>query len=446
MNKFTQQRISFVVLSVLIVSVITTVGALGFYLGNKSSLKAENLGLTDTQDASAAVDTAEAFDDGDISAKECAFNGAMVYCVPKYAFANQKSRLLVSYFPSGFGEGNPPQTPEWEITICKKKYTTTEVYKEYTFRFYKKECPIVIKLLPGTEFETVVTKEYKPLSNFKNFKMTDPTYAKEIGVDYDATPIQGDLAADLAKKGVTEAMIEDVVWDYRYTSEYCSAHVSRDFTIKTKYSGFIHPDAVGKCRVKLTAYVITCTDCTSTSRIVYISSSILTTKVLEEGIMPSPTSYWYPPTITPTARPTPSVYPTTSAIGLEPATTSVPQNSEMEVSIIARPPSDNIKALKIKLKVEGATIVQGSYRNGSGNIFAIGTCDNTGTSTTSNKVCVDASSMETIGINQVIGSFKILTNTISPVLIKTDVGNAYLVDGLLYYSNEENLGNYILVP
>ena len=79
------------------------------------------------------------------------------------------------------------------------------------------------------------------MNNIKNFKLSDPTYVKEIGVDYDATPIQGDINADLAKKGITESMIEDVVWEYKYTSDYCSADVASNFSTKTKYSGFIHP-------------------------------------------------------------------------------------------------------------------------------------------------------------------------------------------------------------
>jgi hypothetical protein len=417
---------------------------MGFYIGSASNQKLGR--LTDTQDASAALDTTGAFDDGDISSKDCAFNKGMVYCVPKYAFANQKSKLIVSYFPSGFIEGTPPETPAWEITICKKKYTTTENFKEYTFRFTNKLCPITIKLLPGTELETVYTREYTPLGNIKNFKMSDPTYVKEIGVDYDATPITGDLVSELLKKGVNENMIEDVVWDYKYTSDFCSADVARNFTTKTKYSGFIHPDAVGRCRVKLTAYVVTCTDCTTTNRIVYTSSTILITKVIKEGIMPSPTSYWYPPTITPTARPTPSVYPTISAISLEPMTTTLSQNSETEVSIVANPPSDNISTFQVRLKVIGSTIVQGSYRTGGGSVFTIGSCDSAGAQTTSDRVCVDVSGSSPFSTNQKIGSFKILTNSTSPVLLNTDAENAYYVDEQFYYSQEENLAKYTVTP
>lgn len=446
MNRKIEPRSLFLFLTVVFVSVIIIVGALGFYMGNTSSQRLANLNLTNTQDASAALDTAGAFDDGDMSSKDCAFNKGMVYCLPKYAFANQKSKLVVSYFPPGFRDGNPPQTPEWEITICKRKYTTTENYKEYSFRFYDRLCPITLKLLPGTELETVVTREYKPLSNLKNFKMSEPSYVKEIGVDYDATPIKGDLSADLLKKGISETMIEDVVWEYKYTSDYCSADVARDFTTKTKYSGFIHPDAIGRCRVKLTVYVVTCTDCTTSSRIVYTTSTILTTKVIKEGIMPSPTSYWYPPTITPTARPTPSVYPTISAINLEPMKTTISKDSEMEVSIIAMPPSDNIKTFQVRLKIEGATIVQGSYRTGGGETLTIGSCDIAGAKTTSDKVCVDVSGTSPFATNQKIGSFKILTNTTSPVLLNTDEGNAYYVDDLLYYSSEENLAEYTVNP
>ena len=428
-----------VVLSVLlgsIVFVIVVMSSVAYLIGKDVS----------NQDTSAAVETAGAFDDGDYSLKECAFNKGMVYCVPKYAFANQKSSLIVQYFPSGFRGGNPPQTPEWEITICKKKYTSTENFKEYTFRFPTKTCAITIKLLPGTELETVFTKEYKILNNIKNFKLSDPTYVKEIGVDYDATPIQGDINADLAKKGITESMIEDVVWEYKYTSDYCSADVASNFSTKTKYSGFIHPDAVGRCRVKLTAFVVTCSDCTTANRVVYTASSILSTKVLEEGIMPSPTSYWYPPTVTPTARPTPSVYPSTAALILDPKTTTVSMNSEMEVSIIAMPPSDNIAAMQIRLKVVGATIVQGSYKTGGGNLFTVGTCDEVGTPTTTDKVCIDITGSSPLYTSQKIGSFKILTNSTSPVLVDTDEGNAYYVDSVLIYSSSENLASYTVTP
>lgn len=443
MNKIIEPKNLFVFLSVVFISSILIFGLLGFYIGSSTNSNLGYNSLSDTQDASAALETNANLDEGDTNNKDCAFNGAMVYCVPKYAFANQRSKLIVNYFPFGFKDGNFPNSPEWEITICKKKYTTSESYKEYSFRFPNRACPITVKLLPGTEFETIFTKEYTPINNIKNFKMSEPSYLSEIGVDYDATPILGDLTSGLTGKGISESMIEDVIWDYKYTSDYCSASVNRDFTTKTKYSGFIYPDSVGRCRVKLTAYVVTCTDCASSKRIVYTSSNILTSKVIQEGIMPSPTSYWYPPTVTPTFRPTPSVYPTSSAVTIKPKTNSVIANSENEVSILVNPPSDNISSLQVRLKVEGASIVQGSFSSG-GNYLTIGTCENDSMYTT-DKVCFDISGLNPFSNDQVIASFKIKTNTTSPIYIKTDEDNAYFIDGESYYSQEEILGTYYVL-
>ena len=435
-----------------IVFVIITLSSVAYLIGKDVS----------NQDTSAAVETASAFDDGDYSLKECAINKGMAYCVPKYAFANQKSSLIVSYFPSGFRDGNPPQTPEWEITICKKKYTSTENFKEYTFRFPTKTCAITIKLLPGTELETVFSKEYTILSNIKNFKMSEPTYLKEIGVDYDATPIQGDISADLAKKGITESMIEDVVWEYKYTSDYCSADVASNFSTKTKYSGFIRPVAVGKCRVKLTAFVVTCTDCATTNRVVYTASSILTTKVLEEGIMPSPTGYWggsptvtptNPVYITPTTRvtgtptpttvitPTPVIYPTTSAVSLYPSIGNLQANTQKEVWISFNQPVNNVSALQVRLAIKGGTIVPDSFVSAG---MVIGTCDTAGHAITTDRICFDFVKGAGYLTAGELGSFKILPSSGNEdvAVISTDVGNAYVAGGNTVYSQTQTLAVY----
>lgn len=416
-------------------------------------------------DTSAAVNDSAGIvlDDGSTNNKICDFSGSFAYCIPKYAFAGEKAEVFVNYWSS-----EPGNAPDWEITICNKVRRTAESSKEYFFRFSNKPCIITIKLFPGTDNEETFSKEYTPMKNIKSFKMAVPTYAPRVGLDYDGSLISGDLSTELLARGVTLEMIQDVVWDYKYNGDVCSGYVDSNYSNKNKYSGYMHPESVGSCRIKLTANVITCANCETDPIVVYQSSKTLNIEVVRVGVLPSPTSYWTNPTPTPTPTSlvsptptvhmltslvptltlTPSVNPTNAAIRLVPNTSSVTQNSEKSVDIIANLTNGNVDGLQIRLNVTGATIVPGSYVTNSSNTIALGTCNTSGASTTVNEICVDIVKINggTIATNENIGSFKIQASTTNPIIISTTQGNAYLVGDNLFYNQIQALAEYHVTP
>jgi len=453
--KESKKKVALIVLLVgTVVLVLLTLVAVVYFMGKDVS----------NEDTSAAVNDASGIilDDGSTNNEVCDFSGSFAYCLPKYAFADSRAQLFVNYWDSMPG-GN---SANWEITICNRVRRTTEPSKEYTFSFSNKPCTITIKLFPGTENEEVFSKAYTPIKNIKNFKMAVPTYASRVGVDYDGSIISGDLTNELLAKGITPEMVEDVVWNYKYNSDVCSGYVYSNYTDPLKYSGYMHPESVGKCRIRLTANVVTCSNCETGPKVVYQSTKIINMEVTGVGVLPSPTSSWLIPTpvptnvvsptptvrvsgsLVPTVTSTPAIYPTVSAVKLVPAATSVSANSEKSVEILGYLPTTNIDGLQIRLNVTGATIVPGSYVTSASNTIAIGTCDENRSSTTSSGICVDIvkTNGAVFAMNESIGSFKILAGTDSPIIITTATDNAYLVNESLVGSKTQILAEYNVTP
>ena len=179
-----------------------------------------------------------------------------------------------------------------------------------------------------------------------------------------------------------------------------------------------------------------------------LPARVVPTDELEVTEMPTPVPSVVIPTPAPSivgVSPTPAS--NLAAMSLFPSTFKTSPNGEFKVAIMAQPPSTNITgyvtSYQIRLKVQGASIVEGSFVGAGGNLLTIGTCNTSNSAITTNEVCVDVSTMSGyIPNNQVLGSFTIKAQTTNPIVVSTIPGNAYLSNGQLQLAENIKLASY----
>lgn len=423
-NTIEPNKVKALITFIVVLSVITF-SSIGYMIG-KGSGDGITTGLTEIEDSSAAV-------------YNNVQKGNVKYTKPQYIPVREAMPLYFKYT----GVNNTNDLPDWKINFCgvvKRYPDTQEVATSRRFNTVG-SCKITVNVTVNGKTETVVF--YQKVLKIKS------TVDTELLTNGDAY-LGEDYTVGISLDGKVNAAYKGVDWNWSATGD-CEAgwspSIGVDAVLVLK---LLNP---GVCTVKVVGYVYYDTyaiKAVESAQINILPARVVPTDELEVTEMPTPVPSVVIPTVTPApssvgVTPTPASNP--AAMSLFPSTFKTSPNGEFKVAIMAQPPNTNITgyvtSYQIRLKVQGASIVEGSFVEAGGNLLTIGTCNTSNSAITTNEVCVDVSTMSGyIPNNQVLGSFTIKAQTTNPIVVSTIPGNAYLSNGQLQLAENIKLASY----
>lgn len=223
MKNYIEPKSLFVFISVVFVSVVIIVGAIGFYIGNKSELDASNV-----QDASAATDSVN---DGDI-----------YFMYPDRIALGEIYPLSFSYY----GEYPENDLPDWTITICGKTRTKKNAQSvSINHKFTKAgNCPVKVSV-KATEDSSLSTtlRVYNIKNNHKNVQFF------EDGNDY---TVNNNLVVGISHTGVVNKTFITSQWEWKATGV---CRLVNNFDLGVDSIAVFSSSQPGLCKVSYKTYV-----------------------------------------------------------------------------------------------------------------------------------------------------------------------------------------------
>lgn len=420
-----------VIISVIVVLTVLVFSSIGYFVG-KGTADGSKTSLTEIEDSSAAV-------------YDSVQKGNVYYSKPQYLPVNESFPLYFRYT----GVSNSNELPDWKITFCGKITRFNDMQEVAVTRKFNSagSCKITVVVNVNGKSESVVFSQ-KVLKVRKNVDTEILTFGEAYVGEEKAVGVSLENKVDKGYKSFD--------WNWSVTG-VCEA--VRNLSIQTDSVFVVLPQSEGVCSFKLVAFVFYDTYAIrveETKNLTILPSRVVPTE--EEDPTESPVPTIVPSVVLPTISGTPVQSPVVSptiiinpaALSLSPASNKVVSNSEFKVTILAQPPYNTtakVTAYGLRLKVQGGTIVENSYVPASGNLLTVGACSIENVMTKADEVCVDvASTSGPIANNQILGSFTVKAQSMSPINISTTSKYSYVLNGEERIPEEiVNLANYSVV-
>lgn len=149
------------------------------------------------------------------------------------------------------------------------------------------------------------------------------------------------------------------------------------------------------------------------------------------------------------------VYFPVSALTLDPSNDVVSNQTTLEITLKANPPSDNLNGISIRLKIENGEILNFEPANGEGWIGVTQDCEDNTKYFTNNNVCVSIAKSSAFLEDEILGTLTVSVNGTSTAKITKEEGNKYSNgeltiedrgDGAVFFTEDALVNTAVSLP